>query len=101
MRVGTIAVREALPPSVAHITDKQIQEALWHYYYDVAKSVGYLVTTYAPKQKAQKKDKVQAGKKVQGGLFSIVGLGVAEYGGVMDAAAGGGFVFRSNRMFEQ
>ncbi|KAJ8062872.1 hypothetical protein OCU04_008126 [Sclerotinia nivalis] len=49
MRQGTIKVREALPSGTSKITEKQIQEALWHYYYDVEKSVKYLVNTYLPK----------------------------------------------------
>ncbi|KAM3065216.1 hypothetical protein ACMFMF_011343 [Clarireedia jacksonii] len=49
MRLGTIKVREALPANASNITDKHIQEALWHYYYDVGKSVSYLVNTYAPR----------------------------------------------------
>jgi len=68
MRIGTIAVREKLPPTATHVTDKQIQESLWHYYYDVEKSVEYLANTYMkkPKEKAQKKE-----KKVAGGLISF------------------------------
>lgn len=42
MRIGTIRVREALGEFEAGVSDAQIQEALWHYYYDVAKSVSYL-----------------------------------------------------------
>lgn len=59
MRIGTISVREQLPPTgAAHITDRQIQDALWHYFYDVGKSVGYLVSTYVekPKEKAKAKE---------------------------------------------
>jgi elongation factor 1 alpha-like protein len=41
MRQGTIKVREALGPAFPS-TDSEIQEALWHYYYDVGKSVSYL-----------------------------------------------------------
>ena len=41
MRHGTIKVRAALGPTFA-ATDTEIQEALWHYYYDVPKSVTYL-----------------------------------------------------------
>ncbi|KAH9210290.1 hypothetical protein DL95DRAFT_526392 [Leptodontidium sp. 2 PMI_412] len=67
MRVGTIAVRAELPPTATHITDKQIQEALWHYYYDIEKSVGYLMNTFVTKK--EKKEK----KKVKGGLFSLLG----------------------------
>lgn len=44
MRVGTIKVREALGTSV-NVTDVQIQEALWHYYYDIGKSATYLKST--------------------------------------------------------
>jgi len=41
LRLGTVKVREALGPSFP-TTDDEIQEALWHYYYDVGKSVTYL-----------------------------------------------------------
>ena len=40
LRLGTVKVREALAGVLA--TDHEIQEALWHYYYDIAKSVTYL-----------------------------------------------------------
>ncbi|KAH6679350.1 P-loop containing nucleoside triphosphate hydrolase protein [Halenospora varia] len=62
MRIGTIQVREALPPNATTITDKQIQDSLWHYYYDVDKTVKYLVSTYATEKKTPKK---AAAKKVQ------------------------------------
>ena len=42
MRVGTIRVREALGEFEAGVSDAQIQESLWHYYYDVGKVVTYL-----------------------------------------------------------
>jgi elongation factor 1 alpha-like protein len=41
MQIGTRKVREALNSSIS-ISDAQIQEALWHYYYDIGKSVTYL-----------------------------------------------------------
>jgi len=41
MRLGTIKVREALGSAIP-VSDKEIQETLWHYYYDVGKSVVYL-----------------------------------------------------------
>jgi elongation factor 1 alpha-like protein len=44
MRQGTIEVREALGAAFP-ASDQEIQEALWHYYYDVAKSVAYLKST--------------------------------------------------------
>jgi hypothetical protein len=91
MRQGTIAVREVLQEASGHITDKQIQEALWHYYYDVDKSVAYLVTTYMVG--AQKTHKKAAAKKVQGGLFSFGSMrdaGACVCGG-QSSFVGGGF----------
>lgn len=44
MRDGTIKVRDVLGPDVA-VTDKEIQDSLWHYYYDVGKTVIYLLST--------------------------------------------------------
>jgi homoserine acetyltransferase len=41
MRIGTIQVQELLGTEFS-ATDDEIQEALWHYYYDVAKSVSYI-----------------------------------------------------------
>ncbi len=41
MQQGTIKVREGLGTAYS-VLDKDIQEALWHYYYDVGKSVSYL-----------------------------------------------------------
>ncbi|KAF3037411.1 Hsp70 suppressor, GTPase facilitates ribosomal subunit dissociation [Didymella keratinophila] len=58
MRISTISAREALGEAGGFITDAQIQEALWHYYYDVGKSVSYLknkLAPAAPKQPAQPK----------------------------------------------
>ncbi|KAH7346232.1 hypothetical protein BKA65DRAFT_455628 [Rhexocercosporidium sp. MPI-PUGE-AT-0058] len=87
MRVGTIAVRAELPPTATHITDKQIQEALWHYYYDIEKSVGYLVNTYVAKK--EKKE-----KKVKGGFISLLGgesaAGFCMSGAGVDAGCGYG-----------
>jgi len=59
MRAGTTAIRSELPSTISYITDKVIQEALWFYYYDIEKSVEYLVKTCQPKVKVQKKKKVQ------------------------------------------
>lgn len=89
MRLGTIAVREALPPSTNHITDKEIQESLWHYYYDVEKSVAYLVSKHIAKPKAQKKAPTQ--KKVQGALFSY--KTAVDTGCEVRGHAGGGLPF--------
>jgi elongation factor 1 alpha-like protein len=76
MRVGTIAVRAELPATASHITDSQIQEALWNYYYDIEKTVGYLTSTYITKPKAKKQDTAKMVKKLEGGSFSILDAGV-------------------------
>lgn len=58
MRISTTSAREALGSAGDNISDVQIQEALWHYYYDVGKSVSYLKNKFAapaPKQPAQPK----------------------------------------------
>ncbi|KAN0120239.1 P-loop containing nucleoside triphosphate hydrolase protein [Hyaloscypha variabilis] len=64
MRLGTIAVREVLPEASSGVTDEEIHESLWHYYYDVEKSVAYLASKHAPK-KVVKKENVKKGT-VQG-----------------------------------
>lgn len=56
-------MRAELPPnSTSQISDKQITDALWHYYYDVEKSVNYLVGTV-------KKENVKKEPKVQGAFI--------------------------------
>ena len=76
-------MREILQDAANRVTDKQIQDTLWHYYYDVEKSVAYILNTYMEKpkmqkkaqNKAQKKEKEKGdGKEVQGGFiyFSFV-----------------------------
>lgn len=45
LRVGTVQARNTLGQDFASITDKEIQDALWHYYYDISKSVSYLKST--------------------------------------------------------
>lgn len=52
MRIGTIKVREALNSSIT-VTDAQIQESLWHYYYDIGKTVTYLKSKYLVQTEAQ------------------------------------------------
>jgi elongation factor 1 alpha-like protein len=46
MANGTAEVRLALGTESNKVTTDQIQEALWHYYYDVDKSITYLMKTY-------------------------------------------------------
>ncbi|KAH8887696.1 hypothetical protein GQ53DRAFT_290219 [Thozetella sp. PMI_491] len=44
MREGTAAVQASLGANASKVTKTQIEEALWHYYYDVDKAVTYLVS---------------------------------------------------------
>lgn len=43
MQIGTASVRSVLGPEVL-VSDKEIQDSLWHYYYDVDKTVTYLLS---------------------------------------------------------
>ncbi|KAF9775575.1 hypothetical protein IL306_006316 [Fusarium sp. DS 682] len=53
---GTAEVRRVLGTEANKVTKAQIEEALWHYYYDIDKSVTYLMKTFiAPASKAAKK----------------------------------------------
>ncbi|KAF3018497.1 Hsp70 suppressor, GTPase facilitates ribosomal subunit dissociation [Neopestalotiopsis sp. 37M] len=56
MEAGTAEIRSILGPQASKVTTAQIQEALWHYYYDVDKSVTYLITKFIdpPAPKAAK-----------------------------------------------
>ncbi|KAJ9661587.1 hypothetical protein H2201_006443 [Coniosporium apollinis] len=49
MHEGKAQVKKALGSSYS-VSDKEIEEALWHYYYDVSKSVSYLKNLRPPQQ---------------------------------------------------
>ncbi|KAJ8122234.1 hypothetical protein ONZ43_g1521 [Nemania bipapillata] len=63
MIAGTSQVRLALGSDSSKVTTRQIEEALWHYYYDVEKSVTYLSSKYI----SQKLAKPPAQKNKSGG----------------------------------
>jgi elongation factor 1 alpha-like protein len=46
MEQGKAAVQAALASSASKVTTAQIEEALWHYYYDVDKTVAYLISKF-------------------------------------------------------
>ncbi|KFA63578.1 hypothetical protein S40285_04114 [Stachybotrys chlorohalonatus IBT 40285] len=48
MNKGMAEVRKVLGKDASKVTAAQIQDALWHYYYDVDKSVAYLKKTFIP-----------------------------------------------------
>ncbi|OAA61084.1 translation elongation factor ef-1 [Niveomyces insectorum RCEF 264] len=58
MNDATAEVRRVLDDQAGKVTESQIQEALWHYYYDVDKSVAYLRKTFIdPRPQPAKKAK--------------------------------------------
>ncbi|EFR04974.1 elongation factor 1-alpha 3 [Nannizzia gypsea CBS 118893] len=59
MRLATIEVQQLLRSQIPAIeaTEDDIWETLWHYYYDVDKSVDYLTKKYRPKEKKDTKAK--------------------------------------------
>ncbi|PHH86319.1 hypothetical protein CDD83_10418 [Cordyceps sp. RAO-2017] len=64
MSEGTASVRRALGKDADKVTVTQIQEALWHYYYDIDKSVAYLKKSFtSPAPKPTAKKTAEAGKK--------------------------------------
>ncbi|KYK55017.1 TEF1 protein [Drechmeria coniospora] len=74
MSNATAEVKKALGSDTIKVTNTQIQEALWHYYYDVDKSVAYLNRTFiAPPQKSTPK-KTSEGKSDEFFFSDTLGL---------------------------
>lgn len=58
MTAATAEVKSMLGPQASKVTTQQIQESLWHYYYDVDKTIAYLISKFidpAPKPPAKTK----------------------------------------------
>ncbi|KAM0316730.1 hypothetical protein ACHAPQ_011245 [Fusarium lateritium] len=69
MDEGAAEVRRALGTEADKVTKAQIEEALWHYYYDIDKSVTYLMKTFiAPAPKPVKKAPEDHGRLSSGYL---------------------------------
>ena len=65
MSAGTAEIIASLGNEASKVTTQQIQEALWHYYYDVDKSITYLINKFiAPPPKPAK-------KKPKGGQYNF------------------------------
>ncbi|KAF2239740.1 hypothetical protein EV356DRAFT_499952 [Viridothelium virens] len=54
MRQGKIKVREALGNAYS-VPDREIEDALWNYYYDISKTVSYLKDQFQPVRPKQQK----------------------------------------------
>jgi hypothetical protein len=81
MATGTLAVRDALGPNVPGITDAEIREALWHYYYDVGKTVTWLLDS---RIEMKATDKGKSGKKKKKGGFHFCRFGAGNSGIIPD-----------------
>ncbi|KAM0478516.1 hypothetical protein ACHAPX_005105 [Trichoderma viride] len=72
MQQGTAEVQKALGTEASKVTVAQIQEALWHYYYDIDKSVAYLTKTFiAPAPKAAPKPAPKKAPEGKTGAFPL------------------------------
>ena len=60
----TPVVRAELDEAGLQASDREIEEALWHYYWDVGKSVAYLKNSRTPRAQ-EKKEKVKAKSKFE------------------------------------
>ncbi len=84
-------MREAIGPDVPGITDHHIQEALWHYYYDVGKSVAYLLNFRTKEEEKEGKKKKE--NKKGGWEFRIHDCGDSEEDSFCEERGfGGGFM---------
>lgn len=77
MLAGTTQVRAALGSDSSKVTTQQIEEALWHYYYDVGKSVAYLASKYiSPKPAKPSAQKNKSGGRSPYSHMALFGTGV-------------------------
>ncbi|PFH56039.1 hypothetical protein XA68_17172 [Ophiocordyceps unilateralis] len=80
MAKGTSEVRAALGNDVNRVTVAQIQEALWHYYYDVDKSVSYLRKSFVHVSQKPTPKKTPEGKSGEFSFSETLGLFVRTTG---------------------
>lgn len=65
MNKGTADVRKALGSDANKVTTKQIEDALWHYYYDVEKSVAFLQKSFVSSTPKPTPKKAPEGKSIR------------------------------------
>lgn len=64
MAEGTQFVRSSLGSDADKVTTQQIQDALWHYFYDIEKSVSYLKKKFIDPPPKQEPKKTKDGESV-------------------------------------
>lgn len=69
---GTSEVKKVLGPDARKVTTRQIQDALWDFYYDVDKAVSYLRKTFIPPASVSKP--APAPKKTAEGMSNAISL---------------------------
>jgi hypothetical protein len=82
LQEGAAKVKSLLGSDVA-VTDKQIQDALWYYFYDIEKSVTFLKNVKKPKQtqaKAKAVPPITNGKSNRHACFHSCYPGEAAFG---------------------
>ncbi|RDA89820.1 hypothetical protein CP533_3019 [Ophiocordyceps camponoti-saundersi (nom. inval.)] len=87
MAKGTAEVQAALGNDVNKVAVTQIQEALWHYYYDVDKSVSYLRKTFVQPTPKPTPKKNPEGKSGEFSFCERLGLFVRATGAEQGRAA--------------
>ena len=65
----TPVVRAELDEAGLQASDREIEEALWHYYWDVGKSVSYLKNTRTPRPQQQQQQQQTSKKEKQKSKF--------------------------------
>ncbi|KAI5807426.1 P-loop containing nucleoside triphosphate hydrolase protein [Peziza echinospora] len=59
MKIALSKVRAVIGSEIPGLSDKKIEDTLWDYYYDVEKTVNYILNTYRPGGAAKIKKKAQ------------------------------------------
>ncbi|PUU73977.1 hypothetical protein B9Z19DRAFT_494204 [Tuber borchii] len=70
LRKGLAQVRKTLGTEIP-VTDKEIQESLWYYYFDVSKTINYILSQHAPAENPKAKPQPQPSRKAQKGTSGI------------------------------
>lgn len=72
MTAGTAEIRAALGNGASKVTTAQIQEALWHYYFDAEKALAFLVSKHVtPTSPKSRKKEPKKGQTEGGSAFLL------------------------------